>query len=216
MEGAEKDSMSRIWSMMDIGRRSLMNSQTALQTTAHNVANRSTEGFSRQRVDFVTNQPIGEGNLRMGMGARPGQINRINNQYIEKQLEREGNSLGYYDAKSQLLSRVEQVYNEQENEGLNHSIGKFFNSMRELSNNPESLATRTLVKASAEHMANDFNHVDKQLRGIQGDADFRVSTKINEINQLTTEIAKLNEKIQTVELGKVPANDERDRRDLLI
>ena len=63
--------MSRIWSMMDVGRRSLANSQTALQTTAHNVANRSTEGYSRQRVDLVTNLPIGEGKLRIGMGANP-------------------------------------------------------------------------------------------------------------------------------------------------
>ena len=39
--------------MMDVGRRSLMNSQTALQTTAHNVANKSTEGYSRQRVEMV-------------------------------------------------------------------------------------------------------------------------------------------------------------------
>lgn len=208
--------MSRIWSMMDIGRRSLMNSQTALQTTAHNVANRSTDGYSRQRVDFVTNEPIGEGNLRMGTGARAGQVNRTTNGFLEKQIEREGSTLGYMNSKSDLLGRVEQVYNEQTNEGLNHSIGNFFNSVRELSNNPESLATRTQVKESADYMAKDFNHVSAQLKDIQSDADFRIKSKVEEVNQLTTEIAKLNQKIQLVELQKIPANDERDRRDLLV
>lgn len=208
--------MSKIWSMMDVGRRSMMNSQTALQTTAHNVANKSTEGYSRQRVDLVTNQPIGEGKLRIGMGARASQVTRVNNQYIEKQLEREGNQLGYLNSRSELLGRVEQVYNEQVNKGLNHSMGKFFNSFRELSNNPESLATRTQVKESADNLTKDFARVNTQLTEIQRDADFRIATKVEEINQLTTEIANLNEKVQSVELMGVEANDERDRRELLV
>jgi len=208
--------MSRIWSMMDVGRRSLANSQTALQTTAHNVANKSTEGYSRQRVDMVTAQPIGEGKLRIGMGARASQITRTNNQYLEKQLEREGTHLGYATARSEMLGRIEQVYNEQVNKGLNHSLGNLFNAFRELSNNPESLATRTQVKESADYLAKDFNRVHHQLTEIQNDADYRIATKVEEINQMTREIAKLNEKVQVVELTGVPSNDERDRRDLLL
>ncbi len=208
--------MSRIWSMMDVGRRSLANSQTALQTTAHNIANKSTEGYSRQRVDMVTNESVGEGRLRIGMGARASQVNRTNNEYLEKQLEHEGNQLGYQTSKSEMLGRVEQVYNEQVNKGLNHSLGNFFNSFRELSNNPESLATRTQVKESAEYLAKDFNRVNGQLKEIQNDADFRIGLKVEEINQSTREIAQLNQKIQTIELNGTPANDERDRRDLLV
>ncbi len=208
--------MSRIWGMMDVGRRSLANSQTALQTTAHNVANKSTEGYSRQRVDLVTNEPVGEGKLRIGQGAKTSMVTRTNNEYLEKQLEREGMQLGYQQSRSEMLGRVEQVYNEQVNKGLNHSLGNFFNSFRELSNNPESLATRTMVKESADYLAKDFERVHSQLSEIQNDADFRITTKVEEVNQLTREIATLNEKVQIVELGGSPANDERDRRDLLL
>ncbi|MGE4133410.1 MAG: flagellar hook-associated protein FlgK [Bdellovibrionales bacterium] len=208
--------MSRIWSMMDVGRRSLMNSQTALQTTAHNISNKSTEGYSRQRVELVTNVPVGEGKLRIGMGARALNVTRTNNPYLERQLEHEGNQLGYLGSRSEMLARVEQVYNEQINKGLNHSLGNFFNSFRELSNNPESLATRTQVKESGENLANDFHRVRGDLQQIQKDADFRVATKVEEINRLSKEIAQLNEKVQVVELNGVPANDERDRRDQLV
>lgn len=211
-----EDSMSRIWSMMDVGRRSMMNSQTALQTTAHNIANKSTEGYSRQRVEMLSNLPVGEGKLRIGMGARAGAVTRTNNEYIEKQLEREGNQLGNFESRSEMLARVEEVYNEQVNKGLNHSMGNFFNAFRELSNNPESLATRTQVKESAENLTKDFKRVNNQLREIQRDADFRITTKVEEINQLTREIATLNEKVQSVEIAGVTANDERDRRDQLI
>ena len=208
--------MSRIWSMMDVGRRSLQNSQTALQTTAHNVANKSTEGYSRQRVDLTTNEPIGEGKTRIGMGARAGVVTRTTNQFLEKQIEREGNLSSFYTARSEMLGRVESVYNEQVNKGLNHSLGNYFNSWRELSNNPESLATRTQVKESADFLAKDFQSVHRQLTDIQSDADYRITSKVAEINALTKEIASLNEKIQTVEISGVPANDERDRRDVLL
>jgi flagellar hook-associated protein 1 len=208
--------MSRIWSMMDIGKRSLMNSQTALQTVSHNVANRTTEGYSRQRVDFKTNEPTGFGKTRMGMGARPGEIIRVNNEYIEKQIEREGNQLGYAEARSDMLGRVEQVYNEQSTKGLNQYVSDLFNSFRELSNNPESLASRTMVKEAAEGVAKDFKRVTQQLNEIQNDIDYRITTKVVEVNQLTKEISTLNEKIQTVEMVGGYANDERDRRDLLI
>jgi len=194
----------------------MMNSQKALQTTGHNIANKSTEGYSRQRVETLTNEPIGEGNLRIGMGARAGVVTRTNNSYLEKQIERETSQVGYMGSRADLLGRVEQVYNEQLNKGLNHSLGNFFNSFRELSNNPESLTTRTQVRESAEGLIRNFHDVKKQLSEIQSDADFRIATKVEEINQITKEIASLNEKIQSVELTGIEANDERDRRDVLL
>jgi flagellar hook-associated protein 1 FlgK len=208
--------MARIWSMMDVGKRSLANSQTSLQTVAHNIANKGTEGFSRQRVDQVTNEPVGEGNLRIGMGARSSRVTRTNNEYLEKQLEQEGSQLGFVDSKAELLGRVEQVYNEQTTKGLNQCMGEFFNSFRELSNNPESLATRTMVKESAEFLTKNFHHVTEQLGAIQGDADFRLATRVEEANQLAKEIAQLNMKVGSAEINGVSANDERDRRDQLV
>ena len=95
-------------------------------------------------------------------------------------------------------------------------MGEFFNSFRELSNNPESLAARTMVKESGDFLAKNFQHVTQQLGEIQADADFRIAAKVEEINQITKEIAQLNMKVAQVEVTGVPANDERDRRDQLV
>lgn len=201
---------------MDTGKRSLMNSQTALQTVGHNIANKSTEGFSRQRVDLQTNTPITEGNLQIGMGARAGVVTRINNPWLEKQIQREGMNMGFQDSRADALSRVEQVYNEQTNKGLNQYMTDFFNSFRELSNNPESLASRTMVRETSTALTQDFGRVVGQLRAVQEDLDGQVKTTVEEVNQISKEIASLNEKIQTIEVQNTPANDERDRRDLLL
>ncbi len=208
--------MSRISAMLDVGRRSLENSQTALQTVAHNIANKSTEGYSRQRVELMSNPSISKGNIQIGMGARPGVVSRINNPWLEKQIQREESNLGFQDARANALSRVEQVYNEQNNKGLNQYITDFFNSYRELSNSPESLATRTMVKESANAVTKDFQRVTQQLRDVQDDINGQLITLTEEVNEMAKEVASLNEKIQLVEIGGATANDERDRRDQLL
>ncbi len=61
--------MAKIHGLLDMGRRSMQVSQSALQTTSHNIANKSTEGYSRQRVDVVSNPAINDGKYRMGTGS---------------------------------------------------------------------------------------------------------------------------------------------------
>lgn len=208
--------MSKIHSMMDIGKRSMMNSQTALQTSGHNIASKDVEGFSRQRVEIQTNVPIGSGKLRYGMGSKAAAVTRVNNPYLEKQLGKERSLSGFYDGKAEAMGRVEQVYNEQLNKGLNSFMGDFFNSMQEMANNPESLATRTQVKETADSLVKDFKRVHTQLNEISRDLDQQIVSQIAEVNEMAKEVATLNEKVQQIELSGGHANDERDRRELLV
>lgn len=208
--------MSKISSMMDTGKRSMMNSQTALQTVGHNIANKTTEGYSRQRVDIQSAGAIGEGSLRIGMGSKAAGVSRINNPYLEKQIEKETQNNGYMQSRADGLSRVEQVYNEQSNKGLNQYMTDFFNAFRELSNSPESLTSRTLVQQTGQALAKDFNRVHGQLKEVQYDIDTQIKAEVEEVNQISKEIAQLNEKVQQVEIQGIPANDERDRRDVLL
>lgn len=208
--------MSKIHSMMDIGKRSMMNSQTALQTSGHNIANKSTEGFSRQRVEIQTNVPVGSGKLRYGMGSKAAAVTRINNPYLERQIGNERSLGGFHDGKAEAMARVEQVYNEQQNKGLNQFVADFFSSVQELANNPESLATRTQVRETADFLTKDFKRVHSQLTEITRDLDQQIKSQLDEVNGMTKEIANLNEKIQQVELSGGNANDERDRRELLL
>lgn len=208
--------MAKISSMMDIGKRAMMNSQSALHTVGHNIANKNTEGYSRQRVEVQTADAVGEGNLRFGTGAKMSAVTRIVNPQLEKQIGNEKNALGFLNGQNEGMVRVEQVYNEQLVEGLNSSISKFFNAFRELSNNPENMASRTLVGETANYMSSDFNRAHDQLVNIRKDLDQQIAVHINDVNEMTHEVATLNEKIQAVEMTGAHANDERDTRDQLL
>lgn len=208
--------MSKISSVMNIAQRSMMNSQTGLQTVSHNIANKNTEGYSRQRLEIQATAPAEMGRIQIGTGSKTSAITRTNNPHLEKQIEFEKMKLGYGDGKMSYLNRVENIFNEQSGKGLNHFMGEFFNSFRELSNYPESLPIRTQVKESASNVTQSFQRINGQLKKIQSEIDNEVHGELSEINRLTHEIADLNQKVESVEITGAPANDHRDRRDHLL
>src|SRR3989338_526734 len=208
--------MAKIHGLLDLGKRGLMINQSALQTTSHNIANRATEGYSRQRVDIQTNPAVSEGNHRIGTGAMAAGISRTNNPWLEKQIEREGSNLAFAEGRATGLQKIESVFNEQTVKGLNGSITDFFNSFRELANNPESAVARTVVRDTSQGLIKNFQDVDRQVDGLTAELNRQVEGGIVQVNELTKEIAGLNSKILSVENTGAAANDERDRRDLLV
>lgn len=208
--------MARVSSLMSVGRRSMMNSQTGLHTVGHNIANKETEGYSRQRTETYSSNASGDGKRRIGMGATAATVRRINNPYLERQIANETSELSTAKGRQQGLGRLEQIYNEQTVEGFNSSMSTFFNAFRELSTNPESMPRRTAVRAAAETLVNDFHNIHSQLAEVSGDINSQLQISVHDMNSITDEIAKLNLQIQEVELNGGWANDERDRRDLLV
>lgn len=209
--------MAKIHGLMDIGKRGMAISQTALQTASHNITNKSTEGFSRQRVETSTNPANDEGRYRIGTGAQISGINRINNPWIEKQLEREGSNYAFIEGQTQALGRLENALNEQSVKGLNDSISQFFGSFRELANNPESALPRTQVREAAVSLIRTFKDAQRQINDAGNDLNKSIESAVGETNVIAQEIAQLNTKIHDIEIANnTTANDERDRRDLLV
>lgn len=208
--------MAKIHGLMDIGKRGMAVSQTAIQTTSHNIANRTTEGFSRQRVETATSPTIDEGRYRIGTGTQLSAIQRTNNPWIEKQIEREGSQFAFYEGQAQALGRIENALNEQSVKGLNASISEFFGAFRELANNPESSVPRVQVREAAINLIKTFQDAKRQIDDVGADINKTVDLAVNEANSFAKEIADLNTKIRDIEVGGGPANDERDRRDLLV
>ena len=51
----------------------------------------------------------------------------MNSKYLAKQIQKESKALGYNKSRAETMARVEQVYNEQVNKGLNKHMAEFFN-----------------------------------------------------------------------------------------
>jgi flagellar hook-associated protein 1 FlgK len=193
----------------------MMAAKAAIATTGHNITNANTEGFSRQRVMTETanmNQAAGSKAL-VGSGTQIDRIERINDEYLEKQVRNAGRDLNHMEEKDTSLRQVEDIFNEMNCEGLNRLISRFFNEFRKLSNEPSNEAVRQSVRESSQAMVNDFKRLRREVEDVRKHIDSRIEGYSREVNALADEVRELNQRILAAEAGGAPANDLSDKRD---
>lgn len=193
-----------------------MGSKKSLETTGHNIANANTDGYSRQKVVQTTNVPITKGGLIHGTGSRITGVTRVHNEFVEKRLRDSTSSNEFYQNRMEQLEQVEQIFNELDGEGLNQVINRFFNSMRDLANQPENETIRSVVRDSAKLIIKDFQRIRSMLDTLSRNVDNQVYRNVEDINMKVEQLGKTNKKIAELEAIHEETGDLRDRRDLLI
>lgn len=204
--------------------RGMQAQQRGIYTTAHNIANANTEGYTRQRVVLATlpaypvpsmNHPGGQG-WQIGTGVDSQETRRMRDEFLDTQIRRETGTLGQWEQIQDVLEQVEIVFNEPSDTGLSTLMSQFWAAWQELSKYAESSPVRTTVVETANALAEAFNHSAAQLETIKNDIDQTIELKVKEINSLAQQIADLNGQIKNiVTVGDQP-NDLLDQRDLLL
>lgn len=208
-----------VLNVLQAGKSGMNSAKAGIATSGHNISNANTEGFSRQRVQTtaeVSEQMAGRGGPYIGQGSKMTSINRVNDQYLEKQLREGGKDLAHFEEKQIFLGQVEDVFNEMNGDGLNRIVARFFNDFRKLSNEPGSEAIRQSLRESSQAMVNDFKRVRTELIQIRDHVDSRLDGSVQELNQMAEQLKELNIRIQQAEIQKQNANDLQDQRDLLV
>lgn len=208
---------------LETSKRGLTTQQSALYTTGHNISNANTIGYSRQRVNMEAtlgypgtglNAPKIAGHL--GTGVQVGSVQRIRDQFIDRQYRQENNKLGYWESRSDAISQMEDIMSEPSEFGLNASMDLFWKSLQDLSTNPENAAARKVVVQRGIGVAESFNYIHKQLSDIQGNLKNEILTSTEDVNSIIKQIATLNEQIQAIEPNGYMPNDLYDARDVLL
>ncbi|MCL1699931.1 flagellar hook-associated protein FlgK [Lysinibacillus sp. Bpr_S20] len=208
---------------LEASKRGLFTQQTALYTTGHNISNANTLGYSRQRVNMQAtpgfpsaglNQPTYPGHL--GTGVEVSSIQRIRDQFIDRQYRQETNKLGYWDSAAKSISQMEDIMSEPSEFGINQSFTDFWKSMEDVIDNPKDAAARQVLISKGEAIAESFNYMDRQLKLIQGNIGNEIKVSTDKVNSILKQIAAINKQIQEVEPNGYVPNDLYDARDLLV
>ena len=199
----------------------LQSHQTKIATTGHNLANVSTDGYSRQRVNLVTassQRVYASGAMaQLGRGVAMQSITRIRDVFIDRLFWKENSILANHITKSANLSKVEDIFGEPGDTGMNRILNTFWESLNTLSKEASNLPARAVVVQDAVQLTTTIQQQTTQFLKMISDINVMVELKVDSINQITTELLKLNKQIVAIEAGKVDnANDLRDRRDWLI
>ena len=203
--------------------RGILAHQAALNTVGHNIANASTEGFSRQGVPLSASTPIGMPGLAavpslgvIGTGVDTSAISRKRNQFLDFQFRAQNKQLGYFEEIRNTLRQVDAIFGEPSETAIGGLMQNLFDSFQDIQNVPEDPATRTASIEAGENLAFLVRHSYDELVRMQADLDIRVTNSVTEINSMTAQIASLNAQAAAGTGAGTPANDILDHRDLLI
>ncbi len=188
-----------------------------MDTAGHNIANAQTEGFSRQRVNLKQREPLEVGRLIIGDGVYVGDISRTHDKFVERQLNLAQSDLGNSNARFEALQSLEAIYSPEMQASVSDKMTNFFNSLQELSSQPDQTPVRANVKEAARDLTMAFHRVDEVLERHRKDIDLKIEGEAQEINSLLDRISKLNVAIGGMEAGSPSqASDLRDQQDLLM
>ena len=191
--------------------------KASIATTGHNISNTETEGFSRQRVQHATHPAVlGIGKNVIGTGVKVARTERINDEYVEKQIRNANKDLSHYEEKDLVLRQTEDIFNEMNGDGLNRLVARFFNEFRRLANEPDNEAVRQSVREASQAMVNDFHRLRTQVEEVRNHIDSRLEAYTGEINRVAEEVKNLNIEVRKVEILGASANDLKDKRDLAV
>lgn len=209
--------MSGLFGTLNVSNKGMQASQTALQTTSHNISNANTEGYSRQRVELkadlaYTLSGIGQ----LGSGVKMDSIIRLVDDYVTKQIRGENGTFSQYTAKSEILNQMEIIFNEPSDTSLNFNLGEMFDAWTELSKNPEMLTSKSIVAEKSKTVAQTINHMASQLEGLENNAVELIEMNAKKFNTIVDSLDSLNKQIFNTSVKGLIPNDLLDERDLLL
>ena len=207
----------------EIAKTGVFAAQRYIDLTGHNIANANTVGYSRQRL-VLDNAEIATGGAKVlevirgysGTGVRTQGVEQLRNAFLDRQYRNEYGSYEMWNARSEAMTYIEDLFNESGESGLSKSISSFFSAAHKLTENPESKEYRTNLMQNALLMTDDFKHLATQLVEKQAEQNEAVRVSAIQINDIANNIADLNNQIFRYELSGEAANDLRDKRNNLL
>jgi len=208
---------------IEIGKRAVDAHQQALNTIGHNLSNVYTNGYSRQRVEFTTFEPIYLPGLtreetpgQIGQGTVTARIERLRDQLLDRRIIAQAGGEGYWGARDPYIREMEMIYLEPGGNSIRSKMDEFWNAWQELSIFPADTAPRLSVLERGKTLIDGIHERYFALKDLQDKADEDIRMTVGQINDLSGQIAELNNTIQRVRSRGDNPNDLLDRRDLLV
>lgn len=215
--------MRTTFSGISIALRGLQAQQISLDVTGHNVANVNNSSYSRQSAIHSATKPYPSpmmgytpSNGQLGTGVQVSQINRMRDSFIDYRLRNQLTNLNYWDTLRDGLSQVELFFNEPSDNGIHNALDQFWDSLQDLSREPDFSSVREVVVQRAQVLVESIGNTRGQLQTLRENLNTNIPIKVNEINVLAARLADVN-----VQIGKISAtgslpNDLLDTRDDLL
>ncbi len=197
-----------------VGLSGLQAQQSALNVVGNNISNVNTPSYSRQVADLSSSQSLIQGGVYFGTGVGLNTVQGIRNQFLDLQLYNETAKHSGSSDRYAGLNAIAPVLGDSSSSGIAAQIQAFFQGFQALAAQPEDSSLRTNLIGRAQTMITGLQSQYRILEDQRNTADLSVKNLVSQVNNLTSQIAQLN---QTITSTPTPAtqNDAWDQRTAL-
>jgi len=212
-----------LMSNLYVGVSGLQTSQNALNTTAHNLANIGTEGYTRQQVSQGTriyntiSQTPAIADSQIGLGVAYTKCKQVRSAFLDASYRLENGREQFYQISYKALNEIEDQLQEINGAEFAEALNNLWVSVQEFSKDPTSAVTQNSFVQRSSEFVECAKSVYRGLVSYQDNLNDNIAKIVKEMNKIGDQIDELNKKIVSIEAGGVEhANDLRDTRNSLL
>lgn len=207
--------MSGIGLVLNIAKDALLSQQYAIDVISHNIANVSTEGYSRQVAVLQAKDAAPYGGFMFGRGVQVADIINTTNEFIEKRLQAATSGLSMMSEKETYMDIMETIFSESSASSISNQLNEFWNAWNDLNNNPSGFPERNILVEYASLLSESFQNANADMSNLKKELTSSIDSGINAVNELLDQVANVNSQILLVQTTG-NANDLIDQRTVLV
>ncbi|MDX2055295.1 MAG: flagellar hook-associated protein FlgK [Polyangiaceae bacterium] len=201
-----------LFSILYTSRDALQAHSRGLQTTGQNIANVNTPGYARRAV-ILEPRPYGPGAYG---GVDAVEVRRITDRFLEQRYFDKSGLSSSANERDQQLAQIDGLFDETLGARMGGAMDQFFTSFSTLAARPNDPTTRAQALASADVFAAQVRDTANTVATLRTDLATQASSVVKVVNDLATNIAKINQQIEAAENAGSDAVDLKDQRNTLL
>ena len=203
---------------LNIAASGLRAANAALNTTANNIANANTDGYSRQTVKQEASDAI-----RVfakygcaGAGVDTIAIERVRDSFYDAKFRKNEQLLGEVSQKNYYNKLIEQYLDDDGTTGFSSLYNKMTASLQSVMTAAGTTEAKSTFVSQMQSIAEYFNNAYNNLQSEQADVNSEVKLCADRVTSIAQEVASINKQINIIEMTGTVANELRDKRDVMI
>ena len=202
-----------LFGVLQLANNAMRSHMIGLQVVGQNIANANTPGYSREEVLLAPAPVQRVGNLTLGLGVQVDGVVQKVDRFLDERLRASTSDRSASETQEQAYQQLEGVMGELSEQDLSTSFNKFFASVNEILNQPESLGVRNLAALQGRTLAGDINRLGQRVGEMRANSNDQIAKMATDINRLTEEIRQLNVRIASTESSDVSKSQAVGLRD---
>ncbi|KHK93482.1 flagellar hook-associated protein FlgK [Novosphingobium malaysiense] len=190
--------------------------KAALDVTANNISNASSEGYVRRSVSVaeLASNSVGSAPTAINLaGVRVTGVVRNADLFRQSEVRRTGADAARADAEVQGLENIESAV---EQTGAYESIVNFEGALQQLLSDPTDTSLRASVMEQGRNLAETLNVSSSSLDAVRDGLQFEAQDGVDNVNLLSAELAKVNLRLTRASDASSDQTTLLDRRDSLL